>query len=100
MDHAILNTILITMITGLILALSAITWFAIQRWVMHVDSLSQSIDSLKEVIFGFRDEYITKAEHAISMKEVHSAIGGRRQSDSCPEEKCPLGAGKREHYNG
>ena len=88
MNTTILTSVLISLVGLLILALGTVVWFAVRRWVDHVDGLQDSMKSLKDAIDGWASKFVTQTQHQADMERLDSALG-RRQMDHCPAVGCP-----------
>ena len=97
MDNHTLTGILIALVSALILGLFIIVWFAVRRFVDHVDglqasqsSLRTSVEALTKAIGDLKSEFVTQTQHREDMATLRreSALG-RRKMDHCLIEDCP-----------
>ncbi len=88
MNTVVITSVLISLVSLLILALGTVVWFAVRRWVDHVDGLQESMEGLKDAIDGWASKFVTQTQHQADMERLDSALG-RRQMDHCPAVGCP-----------
>ncbi len=87
MSEALISTVLVSLISGLIvLLLTAIAW-GIRRWVGHVDRLQGSLDTLRDSILTLSEKFVTRDQHDRDMEAIRGL--GRRATDHCPLPDCP-----------
>ena len=85
-----MTSIIIALVTIVIMALAAVAWFAVQRWVTHVDGLQTSMDGLKDAINKLKSEFVTQSQHQEDLRVLRSeSVLGRRAMDHCGALDCP-----------
>ena len=90
MDAHTVTVILITLASALILALATIVWFAVTRWIQHVDSLQVSIEGLRAAINAWESKFVTVTQHKADLRQLRTETAlGRRQMDHCLAADCP-----------
>lgn len=82
MDHTMINEFVGGAVAFLILALSSIAWFAVKRWVSHVDALAQGMTDLKDAIGELKSEFVTQTQHSRDLSEL-------RRRTNCDSTECP-----------
>ena len=87
MNDATQNLILEWLVSLLIGTLLAVVGFMAKRWFDHVDSLQESMESLRTSILGLSEKFVTQVQHDKDLEALR--LFGRRTTDHCPVEGCP-----------
>lgn len=99
MSLAVLAGIIISFFGALLLVMVAIIGFLIKGAVKEQarreekaeqrdKDLTNSIDGLKDAIWKLREQFVLRKDYDRDMALLR--VTGRRQSDGCPQEDCPL----------
>lgn len=91
MTTATLTAILISLVGALIVGLFIIVWYAVTRWIEHVDGLQVSIEGLRAAISAWESKFVTVTQHKADLRELRKETAlGRRKMDHCLAEDCPF----------
>ncbi len=99
MSVAMLAGIIISFFGALLLVMVAIIGFLIKGAVKEQarreenaeerdNQLTTSIDGLKDAIWKLREQFVLRKDYDRDMALLR--VTGRRQTDACPQEDCPL----------